>query len=120
MANAAEFPSGGEDEGLKWSALVATVPTIGDAGCAKGAESTGGEPISLFVSVLLSTLYADVEGDDAKSGLLVLLMSLLPNKPTDGFFSRTGALWLFSIWGRSLSWVPLAFSWMPWAFSWIP
>jgi hypothetical protein len=109
MATAAEFPSGGEDEGLNWSALVATVTTVGDAGCVKGAESTGGEPISLFVSVLLSTLYADVEGDDAKSGLLVLLMSFLPNKPTDGFFSRTGTLWLFSIWGRSLSWISWVF-----------
>jgi hypothetical protein len=105
MVDAAVFPSGGEDEGLKCSALAAIVPTVGDEGWTKGAESAGGEtPVSLFASFLTSILDEEVEGVvDVKSVLLAFLETFRPNKPVEGFFSRTGRLWLFSIWGRSLS-----------------
>jgi hypothetical protein len=97
MASTAEFPSGGEEDGLNSSALAVMVPTAGDACCVKGAEIAEGELISPFGSALTSRLADDTEGDDPRFVLLLLFRSFFPNSPAAGCFSRTGVLRLFSM-----------------------
>jgi hypothetical protein len=102
---------GGEEEGLKMSALVASVPTTGAGGWTNAAEGTERDAVASlfasdftsFLSFLMSTLVVDAEGEGPES-VLLLFDIRLPNRPTDGFFSRTGTLWLFSmVGGRSVS-----------------
>jgi len=107
MAETAGLSVGGDDEGLKMSALVASVPTIGAGGWTIEAEGIDRGATASFASVfvsafsiLVSTLVVDAEGDGIESVLLLIDMRL-PKRPTDGFFSRTGTLWLFSMVGKS-------------------
>jgi len=122
IADFAGLSLGGDDEGLKISALTLSVLIVGDEGCANGAGSTGGDkPDSLessFASFLDSKLPVDVLGslfvsklaeDILASGLRLrlvddaelaprkslLLAIFLPNNPD--VFSGTGTLWLFSM-----------------------
>jgi len=104
MADAAKLSFGGEDDGLKMSALVASVSTVGEAGCAKEAARTGrgivavAVAVSGFASVLesppTSRLVEDAEAEAGEDGSsLDLVEALLPNKPDEDLCcSMTGKL----------------------------
>jgi hypothetical protein len=99
MAVAAGLSFGGVEEGLKMSALVASVLTTGAGAWTKEAEGTERDvAASLFasdfrsgLSCLMSMLVVDADGEVGASVLLLVDMRL-PKRPTDGFFSRTGIL----------------------------